>query len=513
MLRVTPDGGFHATPLFTVGERIGDYQPPGVLDGTAAFRRPDGSVRVLVTHELDSDQGYPWQLANGSKLTGSRISFFDIDAATRRITRAGLAISRVFDRRGREVTAAEQVNERGSAGGDRGFEAFCSATGYARGESGFADDIFFAHEEVSAQEGHPHGGSVWALDVASGILWALPELGRGSWENSAAVTAPDSDRADGHTALLLGDDLETGRAPLYLWIGRRHPGGSFTERNGLADGRLHVWVADNGDRTPQQWWGTGSSRSGRFVPVAVREPERAGARGFDALGYLDDLTLRSRAKDLGAFMFSRPEDLHTNPGNGRQAVFASTGHGLHFRRDDWGGIYLIDLRFVPAGTNAYQAFARLTLLYDSDDTRDLGIRSPDNLAWARDGHIYVQEDKALKLGRFGAESGRETSIWQLDPKRPHQPVRIAEIERAAVPAGATDRKAKLMGEWESSGIIDVSALLGAPGETLLLANVQAHSVKDGPIGGASQLVEAGQMLLLSRLGKAEPATSGVTGRD
>ena len=106
------------------------------------------------------------------------------------------------------------------------------------------DRLVLAHEEVTRSEGHPHGGTIFALDVSGEVLWALPELGRGSWENSAAVSTPDGDRPDGHVALLLGDDLEFGRAPLYLWIGRKVPGGSFTERNGLARGRLHVSVPD-----------------------------------------------------------------------------------------------------------------------------------------------------------------------------------------------------------------------------------------------------------------------------
>ena len=36
----------------------------------------------------------------------------------------------------------------------------------------------FTHEEVGVDK-HPHGGSVWALDVVNGELWGLPELGRG----------------------------------------------------------------------------------------------------------------------------------------------------------------------------------------------------------------------------------------------------------------------------------------------------------------------------------------------
>ena len=134
MLRATREGGFAVTPIFSVGASIGHYQPVGILDGTAAFRRTDGRIRLLVTHELDSDHGYPWRLRNGVALTGARISFFDLDREQRTIVRAGNAITRAVDREGREVVNASQVNERGAAVGDRGFEAFCSASGFARGE-------------------------------------------------------------------------------------------------------------------------------------------------------------------------------------------------------------------------------------------------------------------------------------------------------------------------------------------------------------------------------------------
>jgi hypothetical protein len=509
MLVPAPGSAFAVVPLLTTGERLGDYRPPGVMDGIAAFRQADGSVRLLVAHELDAGAGYPYQLRNGTTLTGARISWFELDPVARRLTQGGQAIQRAYDRASREVRSPQQVNERRRGGSRDGFSTFCSANGYRAGELGFADDIFFAHEEVSVREGHPHGGSVWALEVATGTLYAAPALGRGSWENSVALATPDADRADGHTAVLLGDDLEFGGAPLYLWIGRRQPGGGFLARNGLAEGVLHVWVADGGDREPGDWVGSGSARSGRFMPLPARDGARAGQPGHDAAGWLNDDRLRERAWALGAFRFSRPEDLAANPADRRQVVFASTGHGKVFPGDEWGGLYIADVRFAAAAGGGLGATATITLAYDGDETRQSGIRSPDNLDWARDGRIYVQEDKAVKRSSFTGDAGWEASIWQFDPQRPLRPQRIAVIDRAAVPAGTTDAEAGEPGEWESSGILDLSGLLGGDGETVLVAAVQAHSVKDGVVGGARELVEAGQLLLLSSAGsggEARPAT-------
>jgi len=498
MLVPVPGAGFSSQVLLTTGESVGSYRPPGVLDGMVAFPATEpGSMDLFVTHELEASEGASYRLANGTELRGSRITRFRMDRKTRQITSAGLAYREIRDRSGRVVVDAAQLNEtRGR--GLAGLESFCSASGWSAGEYGFADQLVMAHEEVTRTEGHPHGGTIYALDVAGETLWALPSLGRGSWENSAALSTPDGDRPDGHVALLLGDDLEFGRAPLYLWLGRKIPGGNFIERNGLARGQLHVWVAGNGDRTPQQWFGSGTERVGRFVPLPTGTGNGKPGKETDSAGYFNDPELRQRAEALKAFMFSRPEDLHTNPRNGTQAVFASTGQGNRFPADDWGNVYLIDVEFVAGSAGSLAAEARIRLFYDSDDTGDRGLRSPDNLVWASDGRIYVQEDRATKLARFGAGSGVEASVWSLDPAGTAAPRRIAVIDRSAVPAGSTDSKAGDVGAWESSGIVEVTPWLGSvPGEILLLANVQAHGVTDGPIGGSASLVEASQLLLLS----------------
>lgn len=504
MLQPTVEGGFGARVLFTVGERIGDYRPPGVLDGMAAFAGDDNTVIVLATHELGARRGYPYRLANGTELTGARITRFIIDRQTLQVRSAGLAYSAIRDRAGLPVVLPAQLSQRNGLG-NAGLASLCSAAGYEVGEYGFVDRIFFAHEEVTQRQGHPHGGSVFALDVNGETLWALPDLGRGAWENVTAVTTPDGDAPDGQVALLLGDDFQFGSAPLYLWIGRKEPGGDFPARNGLRQGQLHVWVADSGDRSPQDWSGSGTTRTGRFVPLAARTGDGRPAPGTDRLGYYNELVLRERAAALGAFQFSRPEDLHTNPANARQVIFSSTGHGDVFPADDWGSLYVIDVAFETAADGTLAAGARLQLIYDSDDTGDLGIRNADNLVWAGDGRIYVQEDRATKRAVFGAGSGVEASIWQLDPAAPSAPVRIAVINRAAVPSGATDAEPRVIGTWESSGIIDVSHLFATePDELALLANVQAHGVTDGPIGGSRDLVEAGQLLLLRKPAAEHP---------
>ena len=497
MLQAAPASGFDIDVLASTGESFAGYQPPGILDGTAAWRRDADTVRLFVNHELPADAGEPWALENGLQMRGARISWFDIDVESRSVRGAGNAIRTIRDRRGEPVQSTEQIHEQWGSDKDHGLNTLCSAQGYAAGDFGFVDNLMFTCEEVSAEEDHPHGGSLWALEPATGELWALPELGRGSWENVTALATPDNHKSDGHIALLLADDYEFGAAPLYLWIGRKQPDGNFVARNGLAQGQLFVWSATDGQRSPEDWNGTGESAAGNFIAVQTRDVSQAGRSGHDRDGYFDDVFMREQARRLGAFMFSRPEDLHTNPANPSQVAFASCGHGKVFPADDWGTVYLIETQIEV--TDELSARASMLILHDCDDYGDYGIRNADNLVWASDGMLYIQEDKATKLRHFGGQTGREASIWRLNPEQPTDYSLVATIDRSSIwPRDARDILPRELGAWESSGILDVSAQFGAGNELLMIATVQAHSVRGGSLGGRSKLVQGAQLVIMSR---------------
>ena len=74
-------------------------------------------------------------------------------------------------------------------------------------------------------------------------------------------------------------------------------------------------------------------------------------------------------------------------------------------------------------------------------------------------------------------------------------VRIAQVNRnALLPKGAVDTDPDDLGDWETSGVLDVTTLFGADATTLLI-NVQAHSLNIDLFG---DLVQGGQMVLLRR---------------
>ena len=491
--------GWTTSPLWTVGETIDGYVPPGIPDGTGAVALDGQTVRIYLNHEITDGSGYAYQLDNGTSLRGSRVSYFDVDKTTRELRSSGLAFGTIIDRFGDVVTSASQIHENQIGGSDdpltTGIDRLCSANFFNAGEYGFADAMFLTGEETG-------NGQEFALDVASNTLYTLPWLGRAAWESVTLLDTGDPNTV----AVLVGDDR--GGAPLLLYVGTKDPSGDFVARNGLQNGTLHVWVADSGERSPEEWNGTGTVRTGRFVAIAHYDEAMAGAAGYDAAGFADMDTQDALAEAVGYFQFSRPEDVSTNPADGTQAVMASTGRSSLFPSDAWGTTYLIDVDFSDAEGGVA---AKLTVLYDGDDAGagafrgpDFGLRSPDNLDWADDGLIYLQEDRSV--GGFGDTSGEDASIFSLDPTDPttfaaSELVRVGQINISAIPDGQRDNEyqANELGVRETSGILDVTSLFDTQeDERLFIVDVQAHESNLGPLVDLD-LVEGGQLLFFSRV--------------
>jgi len=237
-------------PLHTIGEFVGTYQPPGQLDGLGAYELDADTLRVLASHRLWSFAGYPYEVEDGSggtfSLTGSRISAFDVDRATETITHAELAYDAIYD------TDGERIVDASFLAPNAGLESFTSGTllapeAFGPGR-GVADRLYLVGQEMASGA----SGQVWALDVASRALWAVPAMGRGARESFAQLDTGDSSTV----AFLFSDNarpinLDKDKvfelaAPLYLYVGVKDPTGGFLERNGLADGSLYVWAAGRG---------------------------------------------------------------------------------------------------------------------------------------------------------------------------------------------------------------------------------------------------------------------------
>ncbi|MDM3851862.1 MAG: DUF839 domain-containing protein [Aphanizomenon gracile PMC627.10] len=488
--------GYTVDPIFTVGDKIGNYVPPGILDGIGAYSLNDTTVRILVVNEVGATDGYKYTLKNGTQLPGARVNYFDVDKRTLQIVDAGLAHDTIINRKGEVVDAAADL-EFG------GIQRFCSAALFEANQFGagigLADRIFFSGEET-------YGGTQFALDTKTNVLYTLPWFGRAAWEN---VTELNTGRTD-KVAFLIGDDR--GPAPLILYIGDKNAknDGSFLDRNGLGQGKLYVWVADDPSNAtdpieadPRDFKGTNNSTVGRFVEIKYYDPALANTAvdgpdpdtsiqnelGYDAQGFATQAQQDKLAVDVKAFLFSRPEDVSTNPKDGTQVVLASTGRETIFDGvDTYGTTYKIDIDFNNINTGDISA--KIDILFDGNLTKDASLRNPDNLDWADDGKIYFNEDRAATAAIFAGTSKEEASIWRIDPSvaDPSSTLtRIAQVDRSAVPSGQTDSSPTDIGNWETSGILDVSDLFGnAPG-TQFVFDVQAHSIRSGTIITATDI--------------------------
>jgi len=623
--QLTTSFGFNALPLVTIGETIsgttgalnsstaGDYQPVGILDGAGAIQLDNDTVRSFVNHELLNDEGVAYTLTNEAAnaelaegetpfesfdLLGGRISYFDINTETFEVEDAGLAFNTIIDGNGDVAIDSTFQPESFATGLDEGPEDAATLEGFSRFCSGglveadtfgpgrgLVDNIYFAGEEDGGGFNSVGGGN-WALDVATGTIYQVPALGRGSWENTTPVDTGSEDfvaflLADDQSPFNFDGDETTGDVdgnevtPSYLYVGQKDDSdpNDFLARNGLKEGKLYVFVPDdnldedtsNDIEGPLQFNGAGTSAGGRWVEIDNAQnldlASENGTTGFDEFGFPVQGNLITQANEANALGLSRPEDVSTNPEDGSQVVQAVTGVDTFAVGEDgngadsFGALYLFDTDFSALegaeSLEDVELTGEVSILYDGDEDPNRSLRSPDNLDFADDGFIYIQEDEAEEdtlTGEFlfgqGAANPNEAGIVRLDPNASAEEaavggniVRVATVDRSQIldptipdPTTAVDEDFENTddgifgpgeivvtdqagnelildaGEAETSGIVDVSNLFAEDPGTVFLLDVQFHGLADqdeeneifGDVSDFNDdnLVEGGQLVLL-----------------
>jgi autotransporter-associated beta strand protein len=304
------------------------------------------------------------------------------------------------------------------------------AFGYERG---FHDRLYLSGEETFAEGGH-----FQVIDPQTQMRYEARDVGGGgSWENASLI---DTGRSD-TIALLLGEDQgdsPLGTAPLSLYVGRKNPAGGFLERNGLVGGTTYYWDADGTDTT------IGSLYGSLF----------GGGAGTRAAGHWT-------TDRVEAVLFSKAEDVHVDtqpggPGFGVRAALASQGQG----------VFLVDcsgLEFV-AGDLGSRRQSEVTVLFAAGTDQGDGSGSTglfdamDNLVWSANGRLYINEDDG------------EGDIWEIavDALLAEQAAGILAPQFTTVRQILDADPIAGLGINESSGIIDISTLVGyVPGSVLL----------------------------------------------
>ncbi len=451
---------YSIVPLLSAGDvvprtgRPGEwFQMIGIPDGLGAHPNRDGSATVFMNQELvNVNRSEP--LLGQTLRRGAFVSRLILgpDAS---VLSGDVAFDTVY-RENALIGPAATVSNTTPA-----FTRFCSGT-LAGEEAGFDRPIYFAGEETSGTNTFDgRGGSVVAIfDQAA---WILPKLGHLPWEN--AVTRPARTR---ETVIMCQEDGELGRCQLYMYVGRKDPsrGASPLRRNGLDNGTLYVFVPNASAPTNEATF-TSGSLLGRWVALPGVEDKT-------------DEELDAASVAVGAFAFDRIEDGAFRPGHPNQYFFDTTGGSA---ANSLGRLYQLDL-----DPRNVLGPARLSIVYNADQVvaagRDIAV-SPDNIAINSD-YIMVQEDGTAQSRPVMGAKGRKGNIWRISlcDGEATNVAELAAVGRDGVVTGP--------GIWETSGIIETSALFGPDS---WLFDVQAHAPTRAP---GTNTVEDGQLMLMLR---------------
>jgi len=439
----------------------------GIPDGLGVHPNGDGTSTLYMNHELRHSALSEPVVGSSWKQKGAFVSKWILDANGNPIAGA-----RAYDHVYLENTyvgPAAQTNN-----STRPFSRFCSGS-LAGPPDGFDRWIYFANEEESTAANSFDGKGGLSVAIVDGNAYALPKLGRFSWENT--LVQPNH----GTRTVIMG--MEDGPAALakevensqvYMYVGKkdRRAGTGVLRRNGLDNGDLYVLVP----KDPAY----GSEKEFRSGQIEVEWAHIPNA------GELTDQQLEAASDAVGALRFARPEDGAFNKLNRNEFFFVTTGGEAG--ANVLGRLY--SLRLHPGNVTEG---GTLEVLYNADDVVAAGgdiALSPDNIDTS-ERYLMINEDGTSESRLVMGAKGRDGSIWRFELDRHGLDVssakRIAALDppgRDGIPVGP--------GVWETSGIIDTSALFGAD---TWLSDAQAHSPTTAP-GGATVTVEDGQLFLL-----------------
>jgi hypothetical protein len=439
--------GVKIEPILSTGDVVAGpkdvrkkYQMTGIPDGLGAFR-DGGMLNVLMNHELE---------AEAPPDVGARVSWLAIDPETLDVKSASYPIT------GRE-----------------GFLRFCSSTfRYIDGKP-----LYFTGEESTddgsltkdTTDGMGRGGSSIVLNANTGEHRQTRHFGLLPHENIVPVKGLERadllTTEDGDAQVATKDaDPAVNEAQLYSYIAPTF-GGAISGDHGS----LYAWKANPGqgqdDDPSTDDIAQGETLEGHFVRISKKDNTDA-----------DALEAAVQAKD--AFDFVRLEDAAVSKAkpnvvyiNDTGSLGSESGHGrlykLKIDEDD------------PRD-------ASLILLIDGDTSKDpVQMTNPDNLDTSKSS-IVIQEDRNDEYRQSddpGGGYGR-VLVYDLETEK------LRAVARVNTPSNAEP------GEWESSGVINASKLLG---EDQWLLDVQAHSIVDEEQPGRklvpdSSVGEDGQLL-------------------
>jgi hypothetical protein len=427
--------------LLTVGDSVNlkpdgtPYRMVGIPDGLGAFDNGDGTFTVLMNHELGGTAGV--ERAHGA--TGAFVSKWTIRKDDLSVVAGEDLIEQVaiwdtdaaaYD----DPTTGVVISRLCSADLPLPTALFNSASG-----NGYNGRIFFDGEEVA-------GGRAFA-HLLDGTSYELPWMGKAAWENILA------NPGTGDKTVVAGFD-DTTPGQVYIYAGQKNQStGSPIEDAGLIGGNLYGIQVPDFPTEPEDGIPSGT----RFKVHDFGDASAKTAAQIEAEGDAAGVTDFFRPED-GAWDPERPSDLYFNT----TANFDGNSRVWRLRFDDPSN---------PAGGGEID----MLLKGEEDGGTSEKHRMLDNMTINRHGQLVLQEDPGnqaylARIWLYDIASDKLTEAAHHDPAR------------FAPPSPA------LTQDEESSGVIDVSSILGSG---WYLLDVQAHYNPGDP-----ELVEGGQLLAM-----------------
>ena len=439
--------GVEFTSVLTVGDSVpkknvagATYRMAGIPDGLGAYDNGNGTLTVLMNHELRNTQGVT--RAHGA--IGSFVSRWQI-------RKRDLAVLN-----GEDLIKSVKVWNTASGtyldGTAVVFSRFCSADLAAPSafydsdsDKGYSEGRIYLNGEEDAAFGravaHLSGGT------QDGTSYILPRFNIHAWENLLA-----SPYEQEKTIVMANEDGSPNK--VYTYIGTKQDSGTPVDKAGLNNGVLYEVK----------------------IPGYTNDDPATGFRSgtFELVG-------------SGGTTLDRPEDGQWDPKHPNRYWFVTTasfsGNCRLWRMD------FTDIRQPELG-------GKIEVAIDGNLVPGPQIKMMDNMTVDQDGDVYLQEDVGnnVRLGR----------VWKYNPKNgditelaQHDPARFLAGATADI-----DGSSAKQSDEESSGIIEVTDLFkGVDGFDVnkyryFLLDVQAHYTNVSGAALDAELVEGGQLLLM-----------------
>jgi PKD repeat protein len=477
------------------------YRLAGIPDGIGQFDNGDGTITVLVNHEINPSNNPAAPYGTGSSSSsyagvprrhhtlaggkGGFISKWIINSSTLAVTEGAdlIRILNVWDR-------ATQAHRAPTTAAEENLVRLCSAdlaaktamrNSAATPATGTSARIFFSGEETDGGRAFAH---IVTGTTGGGVSYEIPRMGKLNFEN--VVACPKEQEK----TIIVG--LDDGAFPpaggwLVVYVGTKSSAsGTDFFKAGLSAGTLYgvkVGSVTAEDRSTNIGLAKGGSTA--FTLAALPDQSLAGAATTTALA------------SAGCTGFLRPEDGCWDPSNPADFYFVTTDRfdtatksatETQVAAGQAGRSRLWRLRFTNIA--APESGGTIAMLLDGAEAQQM----MDNLVVDKNGNILIQEDagKVDHLGRileYNIATGALTVLAQHDPVR---------FQTGGASFTTTDE--------ESSGICDASDTLGSG---WFLLDVQAHasiSSNGNTAQERAELVERGQLVAFFNPGSVATPT-------